>query len=116
MARIVAVHHLDLKPGVDRAAFEALVGREIADLGLAMPGLVERRFLVGIKSARTGAYAMLWVFESRQALEGLFGTEADPRPGPPEFLRYEAAIAPYLVAPTPDQIEFTDYLELAGHP
>lgn len=110
--RIVAVHELDLKPGVDRAAFERVVRREVADLPAAMPGLLERIFLIGYKAARRGEYAMLWVFESRAVLERLFGTEADPRPGPPEFVRYEAAIGPYLAAPRPDLIRYTDYEEI----
>jgi hypothetical protein len=116
MPRVVAVHELDLKPGADRAAFESVVRREIVDLGQRMPGLVERRFLIGYRAARKGAYAMLWVFESRAALEALFGTEADPRPGPDAFVRYEAAIAPYLAAPRPDLIRYTDYLEIDGYP
>jgi hypothetical protein len=112
MPRIVAVHELDLKPGADRAAFERVVRRETADLARHMPGLVERRFLIGLKAARKGEYAMLWVFESQAALEALFGTESDPRSGPDAFVRYEAAIGPYLAAARPDLIRFTDYLEI----
>ena len=116
MPRVVAVHELDLKPGVDRTEFERVVRREVADLGRHMPGLVERRFLVGYRAARKGEFAMLWVFESPAALEALFGTETDPRPGPDAFVRYEAAIGPYLAAPRPDLIRYTDYLELDGPP
>jgi hypothetical protein len=116
MPRVVALHELDLKPGVDRKAFEAVVRREIADLGQHMPGLVERRFLIGCRAARKGEYAMLWVFESLEALEGLFGSEAEPRPGPDAFVRYEAAIGPFLAAPRPDLIRYTDYLEIDGRP
>ncbi|TAK23892.1 MAG: hypothetical protein EPO26_07420 [Chloroflexota bacterium] len=116
MARIIGVHELDLKPDADRAVFESVVRREIAELGLAMPGLVERRFLIGVKEARKGQHAMLWVFESQAAHEALFGTESEPLPGPEAFLRYEAAIAPFLAAPSPDRIRFTDYLEIDGYP
>jgi hypothetical protein len=116
MARIVALHELELKPEADRAGFERVVRREIVDLGQHMPGLVERRFLIGYKAAREGEYAMLWVFESAAALEALFGTAADPRPGPEAFVRYEAAIGPYLAAPRPDLIRYTDYLEIDGYP
>ena len=116
MPRIVAVHELDLKPGVDRAEFERIVRREVTDLGRHMPGLVERRFLVGYRAARKGEFAMLWVFESPAALEALFGTETDPRPGPDAFVRYEAAIGPYLAAHRPDLIRYTDYLEIDGRP
>jgi hypothetical protein len=98
MPCIVAVHELDLKPGVDRAEFERVVGRETADLARQVPGLVERRFLLGIKAARKGEYAMLWVFESQAALEALFGTESHPRAGPDAFVRYEAASGRYLAA------------------
>jgi hypothetical protein len=116
IARVVAVHELELKPDADRAGFERVVRREIADLGRHMPGLVERRFLIGYKAERKGEYAMLWVFESAAALEALFGTEADPRQGPKAFVRYEAAIGPYLAAPRPDLIRYTDYLEIDGYP
>ena len=116
MARIVAVHELDLKSDADREAFERVVRAEIADLGLHMPGLVERRFLRGYKGARHSEYAMLWVFESRAALEGMFGPPEAPLRGPAAFVRYEDAIAPFLAAPSPELIRFTDYEELAGHP
>jgi hypothetical protein len=112
MARIVALHELDLKPGVDRREFERAVRAATAGLEREMPGLVERMFLLGYKAARKGEYAMLWVFESRDALEALFGTEDEPSPGPAAFVRYEAAIAPYLSAPRPDLIRFTDYEEI----
>ena len=112
MARIVAVHELDLKPGVDHAEFERVVREATAGLERAMPGLHQRLFLLGYKAARKGEYAMLWVFESRAALEAMFGTEHDPKPGPEAFVRYEAAIGPYLAAPRPDLIRFTDYEEI----
>jgi hypothetical protein len=116
MARIIAVHELDLKPGADRAAFERVVQAEIADLGLHMPGLVERRFLRGYIGARDREYAMLWVFESVAALEVLHGPPDALRRGPAAFVRYEDAIAPFLSAPSPDLIHFTDYLEIDGYP
>jgi hypothetical protein len=116
MARIVAVHELDLRPDADRLAFEQTVRRELADLDQQMPGLAARRFLKGYKGARQGEYAMLWVFESQSALEALFGLPDAPLPGPPAFIRYEAAIAPYLSASRPDLIRFTDYLEIVGYP
>ena len=116
MPRVVAVHELELRRDADRAEFERVVRREIAGLGRHMPGLVERRFLIGYKAARKGEYAMLWVFETADALEALFGTESDPRPGPEAFRRYEAAIGPYLAAPRPDLIRYTDYLEIDGYP
>jgi hypothetical protein len=116
VARIVAVHELELKAGVDRARFERVVRRRIAGLGLQMPGLVERRFLKGYKGARAGEYAMLWVFESRAALEAMFGPPERPERGPEAFVRYEEAIGPYLAAPSPELIRFTDYLEIDGYP
>ena len=112
MARIVAVHELDLKPGVDRAEFERVVRESTRGLDRAMPGLRQRLFLLGYKAARKGEYAMLWVFESRAALEAMFGTEHDPKPGPEAFVRYEAAIGPYLAAARPELIRFTDYEEI----
>ena len=57
MPRVVAVHELDLKPGVDRAEFERVVRRDTADLARHMPGLVERRFLIGLCYRMTGSAA-----------------------------------------------------------
>jgi hypothetical protein len=116
MAWIVAVHELDLRPDADRAAFERVVRREVADLARHLPGLVDRRFLHGYKGARSGEYAMLWIFESQAALEALFGTAEAPERGPAAFVRYEAAIAPFLAAPSPELIRFTDYLVIDDEP
>ncbi len=81
-----------------------------------MPGLVERRFLRGYLGEREGEYAMLLVLESVAAMEALYGPRDALRRGPDAFVRYEDAIAPFLSAPTPDLIRFTDYLEIDGYP
>ena len=80
MARVISIHEYDLKPGADVAAFERAV-RSAERRGLfALAGLVEHYFLKGIKGARRDAYSAVWIFESREAWEKLWGSlEGDPR-------------------------------------
>jgi len=74
MARVISIHEYDLKPGVDLAAFERAI-RDAERRGLfGLAGLVEHHFLRGIKGARRDAYSAVWVFESREVWEKLWGT------------------------------------------
>src|ERR1700741_1065207 len=84
MARVISIHEYDLKPGADVAAFErAVCDAERRGL-FALAGLVGRHFLKGIQGARRGAYNAVWIFESREAWEKLWGSLEAPRP-PAEY-------------------------------
>jgi hypothetical protein len=73
MPRVISVHEYDLKPDVQEAAFEnALHDAERRGL-LELPGLTGHYFLRGLKGARRGAYTAIWIFESREAWERLWG-------------------------------------------
>lgn len=117
MGRVVSVHEYELKPGVDPAAFEQAV-REAEIRGLLrLPGLVEYRFLRGIKGARRDKYAAVWIYESRDAWQRLWGTPDAPRrfPDYPENWRiWEEEILAPLLSEIPDAIAFTAYDELPG--
>ena len=79
MARVISLHEYDLKPGADEPAFERAI-HEAERRGLfALPGLIEYHFLKGIKGARKGRYTAVWVFESREAWESLWGSLEAPR-------------------------------------
>src|SRR5215472_17781605 len=84
MARVISIHEYDLKPGADVAAFRRAI-RDAERRGLfALAGLVEHHFLKGIKGARRDAYSAVWIFESREAWEKLWGSPEAPRP-PAEY-------------------------------
>jgi hypothetical protein len=81
-----------------------------------MPGLKSRHLLKGYKGERKGKYSVIWIFESQQALEELFGTEEDkPKRGPANFVRFEDDIlSKFLDRPAKIYNRFTDYYELAN--
>jgi hypothetical protein len=115
MARVISIHEYDLKPGADEAAFERAI-HEAERRGLfTLPGLVERHFLKGIKGARKGGYTGVWVYESREAWERLWGSLEAPR----RLARYpktwrvweNEVLAPFLIQ-HPDTIRITSYEEL----
>ena len=115
MARVISIHEYDLRPGADVAAFERAI-RDAEARGLfALAGLVEYHFLKGIKGARRDAYSAVWIFESREAWEELWGSLEAPHP-PAEYPKawtvWESEIlAPFLIR-HPDTIRFTSYEEL----
>jgi len=114
MARVISIHEYDLKPGADVAAFERAV-RSAERRGLfALAGLVEHYFLKGIKGARRDAYSAVWIFESREAWEKLWGSPEAPRPPaeyPKGWMVWENEILAPFLARHPDTIRFTSYVE-----
>jgi heme-degrading monooxygenase HmoA len=115
MARMVSIHEYDLKPSADEAAFErAIHEAERRDL-FALPGLVEHHFLKGIKGARQGAYTAVWIFESREAWERLWGSlEAPRQPAryPKTWRVWENEVLAPFLSQHPDAIRFTSYEKL----
>ena len=115
MTRIVSVHEYELRPGVEPADFERAVSdaerRGLFDL----PGLCEHHFLRGLKGARRGCYAAVWIFESREAWERLWGPPDAPRPPsqyPQKWQAWENEILAPLLSQDPDTIRFTSYEEV----
>ena len=128
MAKVISVHEYELKPGVQDADFErALHDAERRGL-LDLPGLTAHHFLRGLKGARRGAYTAIWIFESREAWERLWGTVEAPRSAAEYPENYDEPIsAPlfglglprtgstalsFLLAQDPDTIRFTSYEEV----
>ncbi|MFQ6112833.1 MAG: hypothetical protein ACE5NG_01960, partial [bacterium] len=72
-------------------------------------------FVKGVKGSRKGYYAAIWVYESREAWEKLWGSPENPRTkqGYPENWNVweDQVLAPFL-SEEPDKIEFTAYEEL----
>ena len=115
MAQMISIHEYELQPGSDPQRFEQAF-RDAEARGLFdLPGLMAHHFVKGIKGARRNAYAAVWVYESREAWEQLWGTLERPR-GPAEYpekwrIWEEELLAPILSG-HPDAIRFTAYEEL----
>ncbi len=115
MPRIISIHEYVLRDEVDAAAFEAAL-REARERGLfQLPGLERFHFLRGIRGDRRGRYAAVWVYESRDAWEALWGPVDAPatKADYPETWKVweDEVLAPFL-AGDPDRITFTSYQEL----
>jgi hypothetical protein len=115
MSKIVSIHEYDLKPGVDPQHFEQAIRTAEARGLLQLPGLVAYHFVKGVKGVRSGTYAAVWIYESREAWEQVWGAPAHPRSWqeyPENWQVWEAEVlAPFLVQ-HPDAIRFTAYEEL----
>jgi hypothetical protein len=115
MSKVMSVHEYVLLPGIDERRFEQSI-RQARERGLLrLPGLLEHHFLKGIKGSRNGCYAAIWIYESREAWERLWGTPDHPRRRQdyPENWKIweEEVLAPFLSL-DPDRIVFTAYEEL----
>jgi hypothetical protein len=114
MTRIISIHEYALKPGIDAAGFERAVRSAEARKLFDLPGLVEYRFVRGIKGRRRNGHAAIWVYESREAWERLWGSPDQPR-GPADYPAawqvWENEILAPLLAEAPDAIAFTAYEE-----
>jgi hypothetical protein len=105
-AMICAIHEHELRPEVDVASYEREVGAAIAQMRIS--GLRQAFHLKGWRGARTGRYAVLWIFASKEALEENFGT-AEERRWPPDWADYENTILTRYLDRHPDTILYTDY-------
>ena len=115
MGRIISIHEYDLKPGINIGEFERILRDAEARGLLQLPGLVAHYFVKGAKGVRRGAYAALWIYESRAAWDRLWGTDEHPRP-PQEYpdtwkIWEDELLAPFL-EDRPDDLRFTAYEEL----
>ncbi len=117
MGRIISIHEYDVKPGISAEQFEhALRDAEARGL-LQLPGLVAHHFVKGAKGVRRGAYAAVWIYESREAWERLWGTPEHPRPPqeyPDTWKAWEEELLAPLLRDHPDRTRFTAYEELKG--
>jgi hypothetical protein len=115
VAKVVSVHEYELRPGVQAADFERAL-RDAECRGLFdLPGLSEHYFLRGLKGARGSAYAAVWIFDSREAWEALWGPPDAPRPPsqyPENWRIWENEILAPFLTQDPDTIRFTSYQEI----
>ena len=101
-------------PGDFREAVREAERRDLFDL----PGLVEYRFLRGIKGARTGGFTTVWTYQHRAAWRVLWGPVDDPvtkEAYPDTWLVWEDELLAPILAEDPDEIEYTSYEVLERH-
>jgi hypothetical protein len=117
MSKIISVHEYALRESAESTEFE-FAGREARERGLLkLPGLEQSYLLSAIKGTRRGEYAAVWIYESREAWEGLWGPSDQPfgrgdYPGDWRIWEDEV-LRPFLVE-EPDKIAYTAYEELSG--
>lgn len=116
---ITSIHHYELaesaQPSDFRDAVEAAVRRE---LFASIPGLTDYRFVRGIKGDRTGKFAAVWTYESREAWTDVWGPVDEPVPKaeyPDEWLVWEDELLEPILADDPDDVEYTSY-EVVAEP
>lgn len=109
---IVSIHHYELAASATDGEFRDAV-REAQRRGLFdLPGLVEYRFVRGIRGARDGAYTAIWTYESREAWRNLWGPVDDPASKeeyPGKWTEWEDEILAPVLSGDPDGIDYTSY-------
>jgi len=115
MARLISVHEYELKPGTDPERFERTLRDAEAQGLFDLPGLISHHFVKGVKGARRDTCAAIWVYESRDVWERLWGTPEHPKP-PAEYPEQWRLWGNQFLLPVlnsdPDAIRFTSYEEL----
>lgn len=109
---IVSVHHYELAVSTTPTEFHDAV-RDAERRGLFdLPGLIEHRFLRGIRGSRRNEFTAVWTYESREAWERLWGPVDDPittEEYPEQWKQWEDDVLAPLVAGDPDEIDYTSY-------
>lgn len=115
MAKVISIHEYVLKPEVDELEFERAVQRAKERGLLQLPGLINLFLTKGIRGSRFGKYAAVWIYESKEAWERLWGPVGHPRAKedyPENWKTWEdEVIGPYL-GQHPDKIVFNTYEEV----
>jgi len=115
MARLISVHEYELKPGTDPERFERTLRDAEAQGLFDLPGLISHHFVKGVKGARRDTCAAIWVYESRDVWERLWGTPEHPKPPaeyPEQWRLWENQFLRPVLSTDPDSIRFTSYEEL----
>ena len=115
MSRVISIHEYILKPGESEQRFvNAILDAKERGL-LRLPGLVDYYLVKGIRGYRYGLYAAVWIYESKEAWEALWGPVGHPR-DQEDYLEIwktweNEVIGPFL-SQHPDQIMLNAYEEL----
>lgn len=113
--QVISIHEYELKPGAEDDRFErAFLEAEARGL-FELPGLVEYHFVKGIRGTRKGGYAALWIYDSLEAWERLWGPSDQPiskENYPQKWSVWEDEILAPFLSREPDKISYTSYLVL----
>lgn len=115
MGKILSVHEYVLRENVAPQEFETAVRSARKREVLKLAGLERAYLLKGLKGNRRGEYAAVWVYQSLDVWERLWGPVEQPhgRDTYPRNWRIweDEILEPYL-AQEPDKIAYTTYAEL----
>jgi hypothetical protein len=115
---IVSIHHYELADSATPSDFGDAVAVAVdEELFEGIPGLVDYRIGRGIKGSRTDQFAAVWVYESTDIWEEVWGPVDDPvskSAYPDAWLRWEDELLDPILADDPDRIEYTSYEVVAG--
>lgn len=117
MPNVISIHEHTLKPEVLPQQFEEAVRLAQRRGLLRLPGLIEYRFIRGIKGSRAGQYSAIWIYESRNGWEALWGPVDRPKPKsqyPANWRAWEDEVLAPLLTQDSDTITFCSYEDLPG--
>ena len=115
MSKVICIHEYILKPDVSEQRFvEAILSAKERGL-LRLPGLVDYYLVKGIRGFRNDCYAAVWIYESKEAWESLWGPRDKPinkTDYPKNWKVWEDDVLSPFLDQDPDKIKFTSYQEL----
>jgi hypothetical protein len=115
MTKIISIHTYTLKPDMTEAQFKDAIQQAKDRHLFLLPGLEKVHFLHGLKGNRRGHFAAVWIYESREAWERLWGTPKKPHSKedyPDRWKIWEEELLAPILDRDPDQIEFTTFEEI----
>lgn len=114
---IVSIHEYTLDETATTREFEAVIAEAKQRRLFNFPGLSEVKFLQGIKGDRVNKYTAIWLYESRNAWENLWGPVGNPKSKdeyPKRWREWEDELLAPILAADPDDVQFTSYRVLAN--
>ena len=115
ISKVISIHEYVLRSGADEKEFEQVLREVQASDLLQLPGLEKYYFVKGIRGSHCGNYAAVWIYESQEAWEKLWGSIDQPCRACdyPENWKIweEGMLAPFLDR-DPDKITYTAYESL----
>ena len=115
MSKVISIHEYILKTGGNEEEFEKAVHNAQERGLLRLPGLIDYYLVKGIRGFRNGLYAAVWVYESKEAWESLWGPIDKPLSKtdyPQNWKVWENEVLFPFLDQDPDKIRFTSYQEL----
>ena len=114
MSMVISIHEYILKSDASERQFvKAILNAKERGL-LRLPGLVDYYLVKGIRGFRHGLYAAVWVYESKEAWESLWGPKDKPinkTDYPENWKIWENEVLFPFLDQDPDKIKFTSYQE-----